>query len=118
VKFTLNIADDQRPEGWHEDHSFNTRDLAKAEELAQAMVADFNLGLRTGEVSRRLLKIEVAHPRKRFCKLEFVVDKITYRAELRADGLHVRRKGSPKFRVLAMRDALQVLNGQGLLKLD
>lgn len=117
MKFTLQIADYQRKDGWHEDHKFNTRDVVRAKELAEQMIAQFNEELRVGETPRRLISVAIAHPRKRFCHLEFEQDGITYRAELRRDGLHIRRKSSPKVRVLAFRDALQVLNGQGLLPL-
>ena len=55
--------------------------------------------------------------RKRFCWREAAVDGKTVRFELRADGLHVRRKRSRKVRVITFADAWLVSQGQGLLKL-
>ena len=55
--------------------------------------------------------------RKLFCKREAEIDGKRYRFELRADGIHVRRWKSRKVKVLTFIDALQVTNGQELLKL-
>lgn len=117
MKFTLTIADDQRPEGWNENYAVASRSIEDAQRYAEELVKTFNEQLRPGERPRRLLSVKIAHPRQMFCWREFQFEGVTYRAELRADGLHLRRKHSPKFTVLPLQDALMAVNGQALLRL-
>ncbi len=56
-------------------------------------------------------------PRKVFGRREAEIDGKAWRFELRADGLHVRRKRARKERVLTFKDALQAAQGQLLMKL-
>lgn len=58
---------------------------------------------------------KVARVRKLFCRREADIEGKTVRFEMRADGIHVRRKHSRKVRVLSWRDACCAVNGQGLL---
>lgn len=116
MKVTLRIADDRVPEGWLETHTAPKR--ADIQSWARDMVEKFNGELQSGERPRRLLDASPAFPRTLFCKMEFRHCGVIWRAELRADGLHLRRKHSRKFRVLPLVDALMAVQGQMLMKLE
>ncbi len=55
--------------------------------------------------------------RKVFGRREAEVDGHVVRVELRADGVHVRRKRSHRDHIITFRDLWCVANGQGLLRL-
>lgn len=57
-------------------------------------------------------------PRKVFGRRETVVDTKTMRFEMRADGVHLWRKHSPKKKLVTWTDLVHVASGQGLLKLE
>jgi hypothetical protein len=60
---------------------------------------------------------KVAKVRRVFGRREAIVEGKTMRFEMRADGVHVRRKRGRKDRLVTFTDLVRVANGQGLLKL-
>ena len=56
-------------------------------------------------------------PRRVFGRREAVVDAKTMRFEMRADGVHVRRKRARKERLVTWVDLVHMAEGQGLLRL-
>ena len=60
---------------------------------------------------------KVVKVRRVFGRREASVDGKVMRFEMRADGVHVRRKRGRKDRLVTFTDLVHVANGQGLFKL-
>lgn len=71
-----------------------------------------------GELLQAKARAPGKKPRKVFGRREAVVDQKTMRFEMRANGVHLWRKHSPKKKLVTWTDLVHVAEGQGLLRLN